>query len=116
MRKYEDQNPRGWSREEPRRAAVVVGRTKRGRRKGRDGGSVGKQKLLKQRVYHELSKSLWAPDVGAILGCGLAQNLQASLGLPSSIRKGGFTGGRCRWGGSQRGSVLLWAFVANDGL
>ena len=64
VRKYEDQTPLGWSREEPRRAAVVAGRTEHGRRKRRDGGSVGKQKLLKQRVYHELSKSLWAPDVG----------------------------------------------------
>ena len=87
---------------------AVAGRTKHGRRKRRDGGSVGKQKSLKRRVYHELSKSLWALDVGAIHGSGLAQifKLQELHGLPDGILKGGFTGGRCRRCRSQRGLML----------
>ena len=57
MWNYEDQSLLGGSREEPRMVVTVAGRTKSGQRKRRDGGSDGKQKLLKRRVYHESSNS-----------------------------------------------------------
>ena len=112
MRNYKDQNSLGGPRGESRRAVTFAGWTRGGQRKRRDGGSVGKQRLLKRRVYHEssnhrLDSSLKLRGGGELCIMGvrrrsgpelvpgreLAQNLQEPFGLVGGAYESVFTGG-----------------------
>ena len=72
MRGYNDLNQQRGSKEGTQEGGGFCWQDQERTKKGRDEASDGKQKLLKRRVYHESSKSLWASGVGAIQDRSLA--------------------------------------------